>query len=298
MRWCRAATIGLTAFALLALAQPASAVTYVGLDDLTCDGATTMGTGMPERTRLDVALVDPASDRTLSRGRITTTTAGTFEWQAKVSLSGMRAVRAVVRTPGKATPLAWVEHSLARSCPLASTGPNRTLPLVGVGLSSFTLGVLVLIAFAYQGRHTAPGGRHLAAPAGPHCDKSAGVPACSPTRRSTTSARSGSWSCPATWTSGRRPPWWRSWTAPHRDAFGARHDERPDRYLGEAGSHDDAGPGVTAVRFVTYLKPPTAPHRRPAASPRLPLQGGGGRLTRRAALRRAGGRRSGAAGHA
>ena len=35
MRWRRATTIGLTAFALLALAQPASAVTYVGLDDLT-----------------------------------------------------------------------------------------------------------------------------------------------------------------------------------------------------------------------------------------------------------------------
>jgi hypothetical protein len=164
MRWRRAATIGLTAVALLALAQPASAVTYVGLHDLTCGGAVTEGTGMPERTRLDVALVDPASDRTLSRGRITTSASGTFEWHAKVSLSGMRAVRAVVRGPGQAAPLAWVEHSLARSCPLASTGPNRTLSLVGVGLSSFTLGVLVLIAFAYQGRHTAPGGRHLAAP--------------------------------------------------------------------------------------------------------------------------------------
>jgi hypothetical protein len=164
MRWRRAATIGLAAFALLALAQPAGAVTYVGLHDLTCAGATTEGTGMPERTRLDVALVDPASDRTLSRGRITTSASGTFEWQAKASLSGMRAVRAVVRTPGQSTPLAWVEHSLARSCPLAYTGPNRTLSLVGVGLSSFTLGVLVLIAFAYQGRHTATGGRHLAAP--------------------------------------------------------------------------------------------------------------------------------------
>jgi hypothetical protein len=164
MRRRRAATIGLTAVALLALAQPASAVTYVGLHDLTCGGAVTEGTGMPERTRLDVALVDPASDRTLSRGRITTSASGTFEWRATVSLSGMRAVRAVVRDPGQAAPLAWVEHSLARSCPLASTGPNRTLSLVGVGLSAFTLGVLVLIAFAYQGRHTDPGGRHLAAP--------------------------------------------------------------------------------------------------------------------------------------
>ena len=164
MRWRRAATIGLTAVALLALARPASAVTYVGLHDLTCGGAVTEGSGMPERTRLDVALVDPASDRTLSKGRVTTSGSGTFEWRAKVSLSGMREVRAEVRRPGQAKALAWVEHSLARACPLALTGPNRTLPLVGVGLSSFTLGVLVLIGFAYQGRHLSPGGRHLAAP--------------------------------------------------------------------------------------------------------------------------------------
>jgi hypothetical protein len=164
MRWRRAATIGLTALALLAVAGPATGVTYVGLHDLTCEGATTEGTGMPEGARLDVALVDPASDKTLSRGRVTTSGSGTFEWRAKVSLSGMREVRAVVRRPGQSAPLAWVEHSLARACPLASTGPNRTLPLVGVGLSSFTLGVLVLIAYAYRGRHAAPEGRHLAAP--------------------------------------------------------------------------------------------------------------------------------------
>ena len=164
MRWRRAATIGLAAFALLALARPAGAVTYVGLHDLTCGGAITEGTGMPERARLEVALVDPAADRTLSRGQVTTTATGTFEWRAKVSLRGLRAVKAVVRDPGRSAPLAWVEHSLARSCSLAYTGPNRTLPLVGVGVSSFTLGVLVLIAFAYQGRHARLGGRHLAAP--------------------------------------------------------------------------------------------------------------------------------------
>jgi hypothetical protein len=164
MRWRRSATMGLAALALLLAAQPASAVTYVGLHDLTCEGATTEGTGMPEGARLDVALVDPASDRTLSRATVTTSASGTFEWRARVSLSGMREVRSVVRRPGQPAALAWVEHSLARSCPLAGTGPNRTLPLVGVGLSSFTLGVLVLVAFAYQGRHASPGGRHLAAP--------------------------------------------------------------------------------------------------------------------------------------
>jgi hypothetical protein len=164
MRWRRAATVGLTAFALLAVARPAAAVTYVGLHDLTCEGATTEGTGMPEGARLEVALVDANSDRTLSRGRITTNGSGTFEWRAKVSLSGMREVRAEVRRPGQAKPIAWVEQSLARACPLASTGPNRTLPLVGVGLSSFTLGVLLLVAFAYRGRHAGLDGRHLAAP--------------------------------------------------------------------------------------------------------------------------------------
>jgi hypothetical protein len=164
MRWRRAATIGLATLALAAVARPAAAVTYVGLHDLTCQGATTEGTGMPERARLEVALVDPASDRTLTRGRVTTSASGTFEWRARVALSGMREVRAVVNRPGQATPIAWVEHSLARACPLASTGPNRTLPLVGVGLSSFTLGLLLLAAFAHRGRHLAVDGRHLAAP--------------------------------------------------------------------------------------------------------------------------------------
>jgi hypothetical protein len=164
MWWRRAATVGLTAFALLLAAQPAGAVTYVGLHDLTCEGATTEGTGMPAGDRLNVALVDPASDRTLSRATVTASASGGFEWRAKVSLSGMREVRAEVRRPGRSATLAWVEHSLARACPLATTGPNRTLPLVGVGLSSLTLGVLVLVAFAHQGRHLSPGGRHLAAP--------------------------------------------------------------------------------------------------------------------------------------
>ena len=163
MRWRRAATIGLTALALVAVARPAGAMTYVGLHDLTCEGAITEGTGMAKGARLEVALVDPASDRTLSRGRVTAGASGTFEWRAKVSLSGMRELRAEVRRPGQAKPIAWVEQSLARACPLASTGPNRTLPLIGVGLSSFTLGLLVLIAFAYQGRHAGPAGRHLAA---------------------------------------------------------------------------------------------------------------------------------------
>ena len=97
MRWRRAATVGLAAFALLGTARPAAGVTYIGLHDLTCDGAITEGTGLPERTPLDVALVDPASKKTLSRDRVTTRASGTFESRAEVTLSGMVDSRAVRR---------------------------------------------------------------------------------------------------------------------------------------------------------------------------------------------------------
>lgn len=165
MRRWRRATAGavLVTLALLAAPGPAGAMTYVGLHDLTCDGVTTEGTGLPAATRLDVALVDPVSRRTLARGQPTTSAAGAFEWRAKLSMSGMRKIRAVIRRPG-AAPLAWAEQAMPSACPLASTGPDRTLPLVGVGLSSLTLGMLLLVAFSYQGRHLATPGRHLAAP--------------------------------------------------------------------------------------------------------------------------------------
>jgi hypothetical protein len=75
----------------------------------------------------------------------------------------MRKVRAVIRRPG-AAPLAWAEQAMPSACPLASTGPGSTLPLVGAGLSSLTLGMLLLVAFSYRGRHLATPGRHLATP--------------------------------------------------------------------------------------------------------------------------------------
>ena len=81
-RWRRvAAGAGLAILVVLAAPGPAAAVTYVGLHDLTCDGVTTEGTGLPASTRLDVALVDPVSRRTLARGQPTTSAAGAFEWR-------------------------------------------------------------------------------------------------------------------------------------------------------------------------------------------------------------------------
>ena len=154
---------GFAVLVVLAAPGPAAAATYVGLRGLTCEGVTTVGTGLPAATRLDVAVVDPASRRTLARGQPTTSADGAFQWRAQVSLSGMRRVRAVIRAGG-ARPLAWAEQSVPSACPLAATGPDRTMPLVGVGFSSLTLGVLLLVAFSYQGRHMATPGRHLTAP--------------------------------------------------------------------------------------------------------------------------------------
>jgi hypothetical protein len=154
---------GFAVLAVLAAPGPAAAATYVGLRGLTCEGVTTVGTGLPAGTRLDVAVVDPASRRTLARGQPTTSADGAFRWRAQVSLSGMRRVRAATRAVAP-RPLAWAEQSVPSACPLAATGPDRTMPLVGVGFSSVTLGVLLLVAFSYQGRHAATPGRHLAAP--------------------------------------------------------------------------------------------------------------------------------------
>lgn len=169
-RWRRAAaTAGIAVLAVLAAPGPAAAATYVGLRGLTCEGVTTVGTGLPASTRLDVAVVDPASKRTLAFGRPATSAAGEFEWRAQVSLSGMRRVRAVIRAGGASSrPLAWAEQSVPSACPLAATGPGGTLPLAGAGLSAVALGMLLLMmAFfyqSYQGRHVATPGRHLAAP--------------------------------------------------------------------------------------------------------------------------------------
>jgi hypothetical protein len=159
---------GFAVLAVLAAPWPAAAATYVGLRGLTCEGVTTVGTGLPAGTRLDVAVVDPASKRTLARGQPTTSAAGAFQWRAQVSLTGMRRVRAVIHADGaSARPLAWAEQSVLSACPLAATGPGSTLPLAGVGLSSVALGALLLMmAFfhqSYQGRHVATPGRHLAA---------------------------------------------------------------------------------------------------------------------------------------
>jgi hypothetical protein len=159
----RIALVGLVTLALLA-AEPAAGSMYIGLEDLTCGGVTVDGTGLPQSTQLDVALVDPASKLTIQQGTPTTSASGSFSWTARVSLSGKRAIRAVVSQPGRDRPLAWTQQSIPRACPLAMTGVARPLPLVGVGASSFTLGVLLLLAFAYRGRHAGLSGRHLATP--------------------------------------------------------------------------------------------------------------------------------------
>jgi hypothetical protein len=154
MRRWRVALAGLVVAATAVGPTAAAAdMTYLGLEDLTCGGVTIHGTGLPTATRLEVAVVDPASRRTLLEGSVTTSASGAFSWRARASLSGRRAVRAVLRRPGQRTSLAWAQQSVPQPCPLASTGPNRSLVLLGAGFGSFTLGLLLLLGFAYRGRH-------------------------------------------------------------------------------------------------------------------------------------------------
>lgn len=135
------------------LAGTAAAQTSLGLRGLTCDGLTVSGEGLPPTTRFTLTILNPGDLRALAQRTVTTTATGTLSAQVTISLSGLRAVRATLRRPG-ADPV-WTEQSLPTPCPLASTGGIHAVPLLTLALAALTLGVVLLNAFAYQGRHLA-----------------------------------------------------------------------------------------------------------------------------------------------
>ena len=165
MRWLRRCLPIAAALAVLA-AVPAAAAAgemSLGLRAVDCAGATVSGTGLPASTSLTVTVLDAASKRQLDRHAVTTSASGGFTWRARVSLSGLASVRAAVARPGASTPIAWTEHQVPTACPLAYTGAAPVLPMVGIGMSSIVAGFLILVAFAYRGRHLGVyQGRHLA----------------------------------------------------------------------------------------------------------------------------------------
>jgi hypothetical protein len=165
MRWLRRCLPIAGALAMLA-AVPAAAVAdemYLGLRDVDCAGATVTGNGLPASTQVTVTVLDGTSKRQLDRHAVTTSASGGFTWRAHVSLSGLSSVRAAVARPGASAPIAWTEHQVPTACPLAYTGAGPVLPMVGIGMSSIAVGFVILIAFAYRGRHIAVyQGRHLA----------------------------------------------------------------------------------------------------------------------------------------
>jgi hypothetical protein len=165
MRWLRRCLLIAGALATLS-AIPAAASAgemYLGLGDVDCAGATVSGSGLPASTQVTVTMLDPANKRELDRHAVTTSASGAFTWRARVSLSGLSSVRAVVARVGASAPIAWTDHQVPTACPLAYTGAGPAIPLVGLGLSSIVAGFLMLTAFSYRGRHLGfYQGRHIA----------------------------------------------------------------------------------------------------------------------------------------
>ncbi len=161
MRWPLRCLLVVAMLAVLVIApvSGAPAETFLGLRNVDCNGVTVSGAGLPANASLTVMLTDP-QQRALERQALTTSSSGAFIWRTRVSLSGLRSVRAVVTRPGASVPIAWTEHSVPSPCPLVNTGADDALPLAGLALSSIVVGFLLLTAVsyrrrAYQGRHVA-----------------------------------------------------------------------------------------------------------------------------------------------
>jgi hypothetical protein len=165
MRWSRRfLVVVVAALAVPAAlpAVPAAAQTFLTLRSIDCSGVTVSAAGLPRSAALTITLSAPGQ-RPLQHQRVTTSPSGTLVWSARVSLSGLRSVRAAISRPGVSAPLAWTEHSVPTPCPLVNTGANRATPLAALALISIALGLLLLSAFSYKGRHLhAYRGRHLA----------------------------------------------------------------------------------------------------------------------------------------
>jgi len=166
MRWLRRYLLVAGALGLLSAIPSAAAAEemYLGIRNVDCSGVTVSGSGLPASTDVTVTLLDAASRDRLEGQALTTSASGAFLWRARVSLSGLRTVRAVVARTGASTPIAWADHQVPTACPLVNTGAGPVLPLVGTGLSSIVAGVLLWTASAYKGRHLGVyRGRHVAA---------------------------------------------------------------------------------------------------------------------------------------
>ncbi|HZD67743.1 MAG TPA: hypothetical protein VFA45_02120 [Actinomycetes bacterium] len=160
----RRCLVVLAALAVLAVASvsTASAQMSLSLRDVDCSGVTVNGAGLPPSARVTLTLTS-LQRRTLARQSLTTSLSGSFTWSARLSLSGLRSVRAVVTRASASTPIAWAEHSVPRPCPLVNTGADHAGPLAGLALSSIVLGFLLLTASSHKIRLGRYQGRHVAA---------------------------------------------------------------------------------------------------------------------------------------
>lgn len=165
MRWLRCCLLGAGALALLLTVPSAASAAelHLGVRNVDCSGVTVSGSGLPASTRVTVTVQNASNRRQLEHRTLTTSASGGFVWRARMSLSGLRTVRAVVARAGASAPIAWTDHQVPAACPLVNTGPGPALPLLGLGVASIVAGYLLVTAFSYKGRHLGIyQGRHIA----------------------------------------------------------------------------------------------------------------------------------------
>jgi hypothetical protein len=147
---------GLLALLVLATGPAAMAAEdrHVGLHDMTCDGISAMGDGLPASTKLDLSLTDPANGKVLRTAAVTTSASGSFEHRLETPMNRILAVKLLVSRPD-GTRIGFAEHVMAMGSPMCTlpfTGGARTGAMLVAGLALLTAGGLVLTASRRPGR--------------------------------------------------------------------------------------------------------------------------------------------------
>ena len=160
MRWRRLLLAGGTVGLLLLPAAAAAEERHVGLHDMTCDGVTAMGRGMPKSAELTLTFLDQDSGRTLARQSVATSARGTFDARLRARLDQALHVRLLVTAPDGAR-VGFAEHAMAESgpmCELPFTGTRRGVALLVVGLAMASLGGLLLALTGHRAPPPTGGG--------------------------------------------------------------------------------------------------------------------------------------------
>jgi hypothetical protein len=159
MRPLRFLLAGGTAALLLLPTDALAQAPRAALRDMTCNGVSASGTGMPKRATLRLQLVDEDDHTTLARQNVATSPAGTFNTEIRAQLNRVASIRlTVAATDG--TQLAFADHAMDQTmpmCSLPSTGASEPTPLLYGAVALMALGALALALAGWRLRKPTPG---------------------------------------------------------------------------------------------------------------------------------------------